>query len=220
MTEIKQKIDIKKFSDIIRELIKFKSGVTKLPIVAGSWEELIWATLVFLFGDEKVEWDPQSHEKSVDIKVNINGDILKISAKGGKVKNGVITISSYRLTTFNTLNEKLKFIKKQHDNFDFYLICLREIDKKNITYYVIKTSPKRLSPKWLVNQNNWIETKNSYDLKDGFKFDAKIVLKMSKQLWYSIPFKYFSKKEILVKFSIPCSDLGRNLVSFLKNKFG
>lgn len=220
MTEIKQKIDIKKFSDIIRELIKFKSGVTKLPIVAGSWEELIWATLVFLFGDEKVEWDPQSHEKSVDIKVNINGDILKISAKGGKVKNGVITISSYRLTTFNTLNEKLKFIKKQHDNFNFYLICLREIDKKNITYYVIKTSPKRLSPKWLVNQNNWIETKNSYDLKDGFKFDAKIVLKMSKQLWYSIPFKYFSKKEILVKLSIPCSDLGRNLVSFLKNKFG
>lgn len=220
MTELKQKIDIKKFSDIIRELIKFKSGVTKLPIVAGSWEELIWATLVFLFGDEKVEWDPQSHEKSVDIKVNISGDILKISAKGGKVKNGAITMSSYRLTTFNTLNEKLKFIKKQHDNFDFYLICLREIDKKNITYYVIKASPKRLSPKWLVNQNNWVKTKNSYDLKNGFKFDAKIVLKMSEQLWYSIPFKYFSKKEILVKLSIPYSDLGRNLVSFLKNKFG
>ena len=132
--------DTKKFSKLIGKLIEFKSGVTKLPIKATSWEELIWAALVFMYGDGNVDWDSQSHEKSVDIKVKVNGRVSKISAKGGAIKEGLLTVSSYRLTTFNKLKDKLNFIKNQHKNFNFYLICAREINQANKTtnYIVIK----------------------------------------------------------------------------------
>jgi len=212
-------LDIKKFSEIIKELIKFKSGTTQVPIRAQSWEELIWATLVFMFGDDNVDWDPQSHEKSVDVKVKINDDILRISAKAGQIKNGIISISSYRLTTFNNLKEKLKFIRIQHDNLDFYLICVREMKESNITYYVIKAKANKLAPEWLTDERNWISTRSGHELKDNLSFGARIVFKMSNQLWYSIPINYFSSNEILFKVSIPRSSLGSGLIEFLKRRF-
>jgi len=213
------KFDQVKFARIVKELIKFKSGSTKVPIRAESWEELIWATLVFMFGEDKVEWNPQSHEKSVDIKAQINGKVLKISAKAGEIKKGEIAVSSYRLTTFNKLNEQLEFIKNQHRNFDFYLICAREINFKSITYRVFKTEPKRLAPEWLTDKNNWQRTKSGYGLKDGFSFQAQIVFKMSNQLWYQIPIVYFKPQEKLATVSIPRELLGKGLIEFLKSKF-
>ena len=213
------RLDIQKFSKIVQELIRFKSGTTKVPIRAGSWEELIWATLVFMFGDEKVYWDPQSHEKSVDIKVKMNGDILRISAKAGEIKNNKIAISSYRLTTFDNLEDKLSFIRDQHNSFGFYLICAREIKKDTISYYVIKVPSDRLAPTWLTDKNNWAKTKFGYELKEGFGFNARIVFKMSHQLWYSIPVDYFSHEEMVTKVTIPLEELGKGLVEFLKSRF-
>lgn len=211
--------DDKKFSNVIEKLIEFKSGVTKIPISASSWEELIWAALIFMYGDGNVDWDSQSHEKSVDIEAKVNGDVLKISAKGGIIKDNLLTISSYRLTTFYTLKDKLSFIKNQHNNFDFYLICAREIDKTNeaTNYLVIKTPATKLAPVQMFNIKNWKKTKSGYELKGGSDFDAKIVSKMSNQLWYSIPINYFSNSEKLISVSIPNKDLGLKLIDFLKN---
>jgi len=213
------KLDNERFSVIIKELIKIKSITSKVPIKAESWEELIWATLAFMFGDNKINWNPQSHEKSIDIKVKINDDILKISAKAGEIKKNRIAISSYRLTTYGNLGDKLKFIKRQHNNFDFYLICARKLIKETITYYVIKASSDKLAPQWLTSENNWIETKNGYELKKGFGFDARIVFKMSHQLWYYIPIDYFSFQDRIVKIAIPLKYLGKGLISYLRNKF-
>ena len=210
-------LDNKKFSNLLQRLIEFKSGITKVPIRAESWEELIWATLVFMFGEEKVNWDPQSHEKSVDIKVKLNSNILKISAKAGEIKKGMIAISSYRLTTFNKLREMLQFIKEQHNSFDFYLICVREIKRNTITYHVIKTPSDKLAPRWLVTEDNWISTKHGHTLKDGLGFKANIVFKMSNQLWYSIPIDYFSPAEHIVNITIPLKELGKGLIEFLRN---
>jgi len=211
--------DDKKFSNIIKKLIEFKSDITRIPIKDASWEELIWATLVFMYGDNNVEWDSQSHEKSVDIKARINNTVSKISAKGGVIKEGLLTVSSYRLTTFNTLKDKLDFIKNQHKNFDFYLICTREINETNKTlnYLVIKTPATKLAPSVMLNTKNWKKTKSGYELKEGLGFDAKIVFKMSNQLWYSIPFGYFSNKEKLISVSIPIKELGEGLIEFLKS---
>lgn len=208
------------FAKVLRELIRFKASTTIIPIKAENWEELIWATLVFMFGEEKVIWNPQSHEKSVDIKAKIDGDFLKISAKAGKITKAFLTISSYRLTTFDTLKDQLSFIKKQHDNFDFYLICAREINKAKdyIDYCVIKIDSKRLAPNWLLAEDNWQQVKTGYELKQNFDFDAKIVFKMSNQLWYKIPIKYFSAQEIMVKVRIPFEYLGKGLVWFLEKK--
>ena len=211
--------DTKKFSKLIGKLIEFKSGVTKLPIKATSWEELIWAALVFMYGDGNVDWDSQSHEKSVDIKVKVNGRVSKISAKGGAIKEGLLTVSSYRLTTFNKLKDKLNFIKNQHKNFNFYLICAREINQANKTtnYIVIKTPATKLAPVAMLDEKNWKKTKGGYEFKLGTGFDAKIVSKMSSQLWYTIPVSYFSKREKIVSTSIPDKELGIKLIDFLKN---
>jgi hypothetical protein len=171
-----------------------------------------------MYGEKNVEWDSQSHEKSVDLKVKINNSKLRISAKGGKISNQLLTISSYRLTTFNTLEEKLGFIKDQHKNFNFYLICAREIskNKKDRNYLIIKTPSNKFAPAWMLDKNNWNKTNSGYELKNGLGFRAIIVSKMSDQLWYSIPLSYFSKKEKIVSISIPVTKLGAGLISYLK----
>lgn len=171
-----------------------------------------------MFGENRVVWDSQSHEKSVDIKVQINGSLRRISAKGGVIKDGLLTVSSYRLTTFNRLEDKLNFIRDQHKNFDFYLICAREKDDQNKTmnYVIIKTPAGKLAPLFMLNVKNWRKTRAGYELKRGLGFEAKIVFKMSNQLWYKIPLDYFSAKEKLINAPVPFAELGGGLIEFLK----
>lgn len=153
----------------------------------------------------------------MDIKAIINKKEVKISAKGGIIKNNILSVSSYRLTSFNNLRDKLNFVKQQHINFDFYLICAREVRKdQTINYLVIKTSPTKLAPPAMLDERSWKRTKNGYELKGGtVKFNAKIVSKMSDQLWYSIPLSYFSDNEKIVNVSISKKELGKGLVDFL-----
>ncbi len=203
-----------KFSNVIGKLVEFKSGTTRVHINSTSWEELIWAALVFLYGEEKIDWDFRSHEKSVDIKADINGKVLKISAKAGSIKGDKLTISSYRLTTFNNLTDKLKFIKNQHDNLDFYLTCSKRTQKEKIIYTIIKIKPNKLAPEWMMKEGNWTKTKNGYELNPGFDFNAKIVAKMSNQLWYTIPISYV-KGDVLTEVEILEKNLGKELIKFL-----
>lgn len=212
-----EKFNSKKFSRIIEKLIEFRAGTTRLPIKDVGWEELIWAALVFMYGGKNVEWDSQSHTKSVDLKVEIDGKLLQISAKGGIIKNGALSVSSYRLTTFNNLSEKLKFIGNQHAHFDFYLICAREEESATtIRYSVIKVPASKFAPLWMLQMRNWKKTNGGYELKEGLGFAAKIVSKMSNQLWYSIPLEYFAHSEILATISLPKESLGVGLLEFLR----
>ncbi|MBN1383384.1 MAG: hypothetical protein JW983_00690 [Elusimicrobia bacterium] len=213
------RLDEARFVEIVSELIKFKSSTTRIPIKATSWEELICATLIFMYGADKINWDPQSHEKSIDITFKTNGDIFKVSAKAGEIKKGILTISSYRLTTFNTLNEKLNFIKKQHNSFDFYLICARAVEGNFITYNVIKAQAKRLADAWFTDNKNWSKSSGGYILKSGLGFNANICHKMSDQLWYSIPMSYFNTDEVIAHIPVNKNDLGKGLVEFLKERF-
>jgi len=209
-----------RFSSLLEKLLEFKTSTTKVPIKDISWEELIWATLAFLFNEQNVEWDPQSHSKSVDIVARVDRQDVRISAKAGILERDIINISSYRLTTFSTINDMLNFIAEQHANFDYYLICAREEMSDGMRYSVFKISSSRLAPPWLVTPANWVETTSGYQLKDGFGFKAKIVLKMSNQLWYTIPKSYFTAEEgILSDFFIPYDELGRGMIKFLEENF-
>jgi hypothetical protein len=210
-------IDENKFSLLIKQLLKFKIGTTKIPIKDVSWEELIWATLVIMFGEEKVDWDSQSHAKSIDITVEIDGKSIKISAKSGEIKSDAINISSYRLTTFETLEGMLNFIKSQHDKFEYYLICARQKVNNGIKYTVFKVPASRLAPDWLINPKNWLKDDSGFKLRNGFDFKAKIVKKMSNQLWYNIPVRYFKPNEQILDISIPNNELGKGLIEFLEN---
>jgi hypothetical protein len=213
-------IDEARFSALLKQLLTFKTSITTIPIKDVNWEELIWATLAYMYGDDKVGWDPQSHTKSVDIVAEINGELVKISAKGGEIKNGFLDISSYRLTTYSTLSDMIEFISDQHSSFDYYLICTRQDITTNLAnfvkYSVLKVRADRLSPSWFLNTNNWKETKSGYSLKDSFPFSAKIVFKMSSQLWYRIPFRYFTNSEAIIDFAVPKEQLGKGLINVLK----
>ncbi|MEM3504463.1 MAG: hypothetical protein QW134_09615 [Nitrososphaeria archaeon] len=216
-------LEEKKFSELLKKLIEFKSGVTKIPIKDLGWEELIWATLLFMYGDEKVKWNPQSHNKSVDIVAEIDQNKeCKISAKAGKIstkKNKFfLTISSYRLTSFNSLNDMLDFIKNQHNSFDYYLICARQNKKEQVKYIAYKIKSTRLAPEWFLKSQNWQENNSGYELKNSFEFEAKIVKKMSNQLWYYIPLTYFSDDEKMLEIGINKDELGRNLIDFLRKE--
>ncbi|GIW68164.1 MAG: hypothetical protein KatS3mg099_112 [Candidatus Parcubacteria bacterium] len=207
-------------AEVLQELIAFKSGTTRVPIKSDSWEEIIWATFAFLEGEHKVHWDPQSHEQSVDIVVELEKRVIKISAKSGVIKRGAfLTISSYRLTTFSSLRDKLAFIRHQHMSFDYYLICAREDKREVVRYSLFQVAAERLAPSWLLQPAHWKKASSGYVLKDGFGFKAKIVFKMSNQLWYTIPLTYFSQDESVGDVEIPREAMGRGLLQYLHEKY-
>ena len=56
-----------------------------------------------------------------------------------------------------------------------------------------------------------------YELREGHPLDARIVSKMSNQLWYSIPLEYFTDEERILTIEVPIDSLGRGLLSFLED---
>ncbi|MEM0296488.1 MAG: hypothetical protein QXU35_01765 [Zestosphaera sp.] len=92
--------------------MKFYLGMHRSPLTADNWEELVWAALAFMYGEEKVDWPPRSH-RDVDIVVKINGGSYKIGLKAGVIKRDkkgreFLELSSYRLTTYEKLKDKLE----------------------------------------------------------------------------------------------------------------
>ena len=59
------KIDWNKFKKLATKLIEFKAKISKVPIRAESWEEVIYAVLLYM--ECKVSWEPTSHTKGVDL---------------------------------------------------------------------------------------------------------------------------------------------------------
>jgi len=211
-------IDWNQFLSLLKKLFLYKSSTTKVPIKNTSWEEIIWAALAFLYDEKNIEWDPQSHDKSADIIARLDDEDIRISAKAGKIKNERINISSYRLTTFTSLNSMLYFISRQHSLFNYYLICAREEMTDGMKYSVYRVSSARLAPRWFLSHRNWERTQKFYRLKKGLNFEAKIVFKMSNQLWYTIPKNYFISAEIVLSdLFIPYNEMGRGMIRFLKD---
>jgi hypothetical protein len=163
----------------------------------------------------EVSWEPTSHAKGVDLEIKINGEILKISAKGGKVTNNQeLTLSSYRLTRFGTLPKMLEFLNKNAIELDVYLICAREEEQDSVKYHIFRILPNALVPEKALNPNNWEENDQGWKLKADVGFEASIVKKMSNQLWYSIPLN-FSHLERLTIVKISKKDIGSTLVEIL-----
>lgn len=207
------KVNWNKFKELATKLIEFKAKISKMPIRAESWEEVIYAVLVYM--EYEVTWEPTSHAKGVDLEIKINGETLKISAKGGKITdNQVLTLSSYRLTRFGTLHKMLEFLNKNATELDVYLICAREERQESVKYHIFRILPSALVPEKALNPNNWEENDQGWKLKADVGFEASIVKKMSNQLWYSIPLN-FSHLERLTIVKISKKDIGSTLVKIL-----
>lgn len=207
-------VDWYRFRDLATKLIEFKAKISKVPIRAESWEEVIYAVLLYM--EYEVTWEPTSHAKGVDLEIKINGEILKISAKGGKITNNQeLTLSSYRLTRFGTLPKMLEFLNKNATELDVYLVCAREEEQGSVNYHIFRILPNALVPEKALNPNNWEEGAQGWKLKADVGFEANIVKKMSNQLWYSIPLK-FSHLERLTIVKISKKDIGSTLVEILE----
>ncbi|NQS90275.1 hypothetical protein HQ584_10855 [Patescibacteria group bacterium] len=207
------KVNWNKFKELATKLIEFKTKISRVPIRAESWEEVIYAVLLYM--EYEVSWEPTSHAKGVDLEIKINGEILKISAKGGKVTNNQeLTLSSYRLTRFGTLSKMLEFLNKNATELDVYLICAREEERDSVKYHIFKILPNAIIPEKALNPNNWEENDQRWKLKADVGFEASIVKKMSNQLWYSIPLN-FSHLEQLTIVKISKKDIGSTLVEIL-----
>lgn len=207
------KIDWSRFKDLATKLIEFKAKMSMAPIRAESWEEVIYAVLLYM--EHKVTWDPTSHAKGIDLEVKINGDTLKISAKGGKIiSNEYLTLSSYRLTRFGKLQNMLEFLKKNAAEIDVYLICAREEKQRGIEYHIFRILPGSLVPDEMLDTNNWTENTQGWNLKAEVGFGATIAKKMSNQLWYSIPLKSKCLKR-LTTVKVSKKDIGSTLMGIL-----
>ncbi|OQA92107.1 MAG: hypothetical protein BWY26_00498 [Elusimicrobia bacterium ADurb.Bin231] len=213
MTKL-NKVNWDRFKELAHKLMEYKAKISNVPIRAESWEEVIYAVLLYM--EHKVIWEPTSHGKGVDLDVKINGDSLKISAKGGKITNNYLSISSYRLTRYRALQEMLNFLYKNANELDVYLVCAREEEQNIIKYHVFKILPQTLVPEKMMVLNNWEENEQGWSLKVDVGFGASITKKMSNQLWYSIPLS-FSYLEQLTSVEISKKDIGSALVDILKS---
>jgi hypothetical protein len=189
------RVNWNRFKELATKLIEFKAKISRVPIRAESWEEVIYAVLLYM--EYEVFWEPTSH------------------AKGGKVTNNqVLTLSSYRLTRFGTLPKMLEFLNISATELDVYLICAREEEQDSVKYHIFKILPSALVPEKALNPNNWEKNDQGWKLKADVGFEASIVKKMSNQLWYSIPLN-FSQLERLTIVKISKKDIGSTLVEIL-----
>lgn len=200
MPKKKNKVNWKIFSKIAIKLIKFASEATCDPVNAGRWEEIIFYTLKGMnkkFNGEDPYWISGSHRKGADLWTD---DVI-ISAKGGKIENGVLSLSSYRLTSFKTLKKMKEFVDGEGKNFDVYLCCSRKDSKDGNRVYRLFVASSDI---FLAKKLQWHAVSGGWIGKDRKGIEVHIVKKMSNQLWMKIPIRLcleigtisFTKKEL------------------------
>ena len=179
---------------------------------------MIYAVLLYM--GHEVSWEPTSHAKGVDLEVRIGQGVfdqerMTISAKGGKIENSTLSLSSYRLTRYRSLGNMLEFLKHNAEELDLYLICAREEQYDHRIYNIFKVIPSALIPEAALEPDNWDETDQAWILTAEAGFEARIVKSMSNQLWYSIPID-FQYLERLATVKVPKSEMGSMLQEILK----
>jgi len=110
----------------------------------------------------------------------------------------------------------LKFLCENAEEIDIYLICAREEDRKAVRYCILKLAPESLAPQEMLNPINWEEDSQAWKLRANVGFEAKIVKKMSNQLWYSIPLDFPGLEE-LTTVEISKSEIGSMMREILKS---
>lgn len=104
------------------------------------------------------------------------------------------------------------------EEIDIYLICAREEKAVNVKYRVFKITSHELIPNEMLDSSNWEETNQAWILTEDAErgIEARIVKKMSNQLWYTISLNY-PPLETLAEATIPKKEIGKTLVEILKS---
>lgn len=175
-------IDYKKLSSDLIELFRSYHSLLTVPINGTVWENLLFNSLSKQSDD--VIWNNGSHEIGTDIKFNN----IRISCKGGRIKGtrkDRLKISSYRTTTYKTLEEKLDFFEDKHEDV-YFCLTYKETDRHE--YKLFTFDANILDYRSL----KWKETKKEW--KGIGTFTANIKKAMSDQLWLSLPIKLITEQ--------------------------
>lgn len=165
------------------------------------WEELSYKA----FKDNKYspDWDAGSHKKGTDIDMDGEGLSYKTGVEKYRKKDDhrYYSFSGSRLTSYETLTEKVQALENSVEDVIVFLGCdIKIADEKTEYEYTISLLDKKRIPykklKWDESNKNCIKgmDKNS-------KFKCDIRKKMSSQIWYELPYEWLT---IAHKFNI-CS---------------
>jgi hypothetical protein len=186
-------INFEKFKEGLRKEIIVYSFLNKIPITSFAWEERVYNALVFSGIDDKsIIWTPGSHKSGADINI---GDKYSFSCKSMITKRNIVRISSFRTTSFKTLEDKIHFIDNKGKNFTHYLVITRTYFKHRLRYAVYMIDANYIQ----ASMYDWKETFGKDSKFTGWKtkFVNGIMLKikrgLSDQLWISININNFYK---------------------------
>jgi hypothetical protein len=144
------------------------------------WEEILYKS--FITNNLKSEWNMGGHGVGTDVKC----EGVSISCKSGLIKGKKIkklNISSYRTTTFKTLEEKLNYLDKKHEDVIFSLVY----DNQKYKIFVFQ-QPKISNLSWTETNGQWkcVDKNNTWN-------EFKISKKMSDQFWMNLSIDNWNK---------------------------
>ena len=176
---------ILKSSNNIKEQVEKWNNFSSFPLKGELWEERL--SLGFNDTGYDTDWEPNgNHVPGVDFSLPEEG--ISFSCKSGKLKNGVLSISSYRTTKYPTLQEKLDY----HDSaeakpFTHYAVLVRDEDNNQQHCLILdKSYISAKSLKW--EENIGVRGKSAGKLTgwsgESENIEMKIQRSMSDQFWY------------------------------------
>lgn len=182
-----EKVDSLLTSNVIEEI---KSRITKhhelydSKITSTLWEEILHKS--FIKNSMNSTWNMYGHQSGSDVEC----DGTQISCKSGTIKGKKIkklSISSYRTTSLKTIEEKISYLDKEHEDIIFSLV----FDNEKYSIYTF------VQPK--VGNLEWNETKGQWKAIDKEMWNEfKISKSMSDQFWMNLSIDNWNKWGIKV----------------------
>lgn len=179
------------------------SKLTRVPINADRWEEVLEATF------RKLGYTvnrPGTHMPGVDLVVSKQGSkSINISAKAGTVNataktEATLKFSSYRLShkkNLPLLENKVVYLNCELGEVDWYLFASRNTSqqekKENLRRYYVYLAKQSMI--WQTQLNDW-EGDNEKGWTRSQSNGVKLTIKpptMSYQLWIDVPLRLFGK---------------------------
>jgi hypothetical protein len=158
---------------------------TLLPKLKGRIEGTLYEAIV----DEALdmsqishEYEHGSHSSHYDIRLRSIGDLsLKTFRGDGKE----ISISSFRTTSYETIEEKIEYLDQISKKFDAFLFLVKTGNSSNLTLMN--------NPMYDIRSFKWEECKIGYKSDEVNGIRLEIRKKMSDQLWIMIQHECFDR---------------------------
>jgi hypothetical protein len=181
---------INEIAPYVTQRINEWNNFSQFPLKGELWEE----RLSYAFNDANFpnDWQPDGNHKP-GIDFSLDNEPMSFSCKSAVLKNGVLSISSYRTTKYKTLAEKLDY----HDSteakpFSHYAIVVRDMsNKKQVCIIIDKNYINAKELSWKESRSTRGKTKGNINGWGGTsnKLSMKIQKSMSDQFWYYLDWR-------------------------------